>query len=132
MRMSSKYQREIEDILEKAGGLEETAQPTYKPPRQSVKRLVWLYVRQSLSGELWSISPGRVMLAGFVLLLTSLFVKAFVSGVSGPLALVALLVLIVGYGMMLVKPPTLEKRWRGQELDVSSDSWWNRLRRKLK
>jgi hypothetical protein len=72
------------------------------------------------------------MLAGFVLLLTSLFVKAFVSGVSGPLALVALLVLIVGYGMMLVKPPTLEKRWRGQELDVSSDSWWNRLRRKLK
>jgi hypothetical protein len=132
MTMSSKYQREIEDILKKAGGLEE---PTpIRPPKnkRSIRRLGWLYVRQSLSGEFWSISPGRVMLFGLVLLLSTLVIRQFVSGVGAPLALLALLVMIAGYGMMLVKPPTLEKRWRQQPLDVSADSWWNRLRRKLK
>ena len=129
--MSSKYQREIEDILKKAGELE-SSKPKHRPGRQSVRRLAWLYVRQSLSGELWSISPGRVMLIGLVLLLSTLLVRPFVGGVSVYLAWAGLLVLIVGYGMMLVKPPILEKRWRERPLDESPESWWDRLRRKLK
>ncbi len=114
--MSSKYQREIEDILEKAGDLgPRSAAPA--PRSRSFPRLVWLYVRQSLSGRLWSISPGRVMLIGFALLLSTLLVRPFAAGATGYLAWGGLLLFIVGYGMVLAKPPKLEKRWRGQTLD---------------
>ena len=130
--MSSKYQREIEEILESAG---EAAPPT--PPRASRRRhgffrLVWLYAKQSLSGDMWSITPGRVMLTGFVLLLTGVLVNAFVSGPIGYLGWVGLLVFIIGYGMVLARPPKIEKRWRGQVVDGPKQTWFERVRRRIK
>lgn len=128
--MSSKYQREIEEILQRAGDLGPT-KGGRRAPRQSLPRLVWLYVKRSLSGKLWSISPGRVMLFGLVLLLSTLVVSPFVDGVSGYLAWAGLLISIVGYGMVLAKPPTKEKRWRGQVLeDFDETRWWDRFRRR--
>ena len=129
--MSSKYQREIEEILESAG---EAAPP---PPRASPRRhgffrLVCLYAKQSLSGGLWSITPGRVMLTGFVLLLTGVLVNAFVSGPIGYLGWVGLLVFIIGYGMVLARPPKIEKRWRGQLVDGPKQTWFERVRRRIK
>ena len=129
--MSSKYQREIEEILQKAGDLEST-RGGRRSPRESLPRLVWLYVKRSLSGKLWSLSPGRVMLFGLVLLLSTLVVRPFVHGVSGYLAWAGLLISIVGYGMVLAKPPTQEKRWRGQSIEDQGESWWDRLRRRRK
>jgi hypothetical protein len=128
--MSSKYQREIEEILEKAGDLE-SSRRSRRAARHSLPRLVWLYVKRSLSGKLWSLSPGRVMLFGLVLLLSTLVVRPFVNGVSGYLAWAGLLISIVGYGMVLVKPPTTgERHWRGQPIDSPGESWWGRFRRR--
>ena len=128
--MSSRYQREIEEILESAG---EDA-----PPRPSVSRrrlgffrLVWMYAKQSLSGGFWSITPGRVMLAGFLLLLAGLVLQLFGLGVIGILAWAGLLVFIIGYGMALARPPKIEKRWRGQVVDDRQESWFERVRRRI-
>ena len=88
--MSSKYQREIEEILQRAGDLGST-RGGRRAPRHSLPRLVWLYGKRSLSGKLWSLSGGRVMLFGLVLLLSTLVVRPFVNGVSGYLAWAGLL-----------------------------------------
>lgn len=128
--MSSKYQREIEEILQKAGDLGST-KGGRRAPRQSLTRLVWLYVKRSLGGKPWSLSPGRVMLFGLVLLLSTLLVMPFVHW-GGYLAWAGLLISIVGYGMVLARPPTQEKRWRGQLIDDQGESWWDRLRRRRK
>ncbi len=131
--MPSRYQREIEDILEKAGEEGPRRRPQRARERRSLRQLVWLYVRQSLSGNLFSISPGRIMLLGFVLLLSFLLVRPFNGGVAGMLAWAGLIVFIIGYGMVLVRPPKIEKRWRGQsvELGSSGDSWLDRIRRRF-
>jgi hypothetical protein len=70
------------------------------------------------------------MLVAVSLLLSALIVNAFVPGLVAPLAWAGLLLFLVGYGMFFVKPPKIEKRWRGQPLDDSGNSWWERLRRK--
>ena len=131
--MPSRYQREIEDILEKAGEVSPRRRPQRAPDRRSFRRLTWLYVRQSLSGNLFSISPGRIMLLGFVLLLSFLLVRPFSAGAAGLLAWAGLIIFIVGYGMVLVRPPKIEKRWRGQsvELEPSGGSWLDRIRRRF-
>ena len=135
--MPSRYEKEIEDILEKAGdfGAKPVKGAPKKPRSRSVRRLVWLYVRQSLSGKPWSVSPGRVMLIGFVLLLSTLLVMPFVDGVAGYLAWAGLLLCIVGYGMFLARPPSVEKRWRGKPIETERRSRlgiaFDRIRRRL-
>ena len=126
--MSQRYQREIEEILKQTGGPE----PSGRGPRQNIWRLIWLYIRQSLGGKRWSLSPGRIMLIAVSLLLSALIVRALVPGLVGPLAWAGLLLFIVGYGMFFVKPPNIEKRWRGQPLEDGGEPWWKRVRRKLK
>ncbi len=131
--VSSKYQREIEEILQKAGDLGEGGRPS-KPgsPGRGVGfiRLVWLYVKQSLGGRFWSISPGRVMLVGFVLIVLTFLARPFVGGVSGWLGWAGLLLFIIGYGMALVRPPKVRKRWRGEPIDDDA-SWLEKIRRKI-
>ena len=131
--MPSRYQREIEDILEKAGEAGPKRRPRRSSDRRSFRQLVWLYVRQSLSGNLFSISPGRIMLLGFVLLFSFLLVRPFNAGVAGMLAWAGLIIFIVGYGIILVRPPKIEKRWRGQsvEIEPSGGSWLDRIRRRI-
>ncbi len=131
--MSSKYQREIEEILQKAGDLEDTGRgpkPGSSGRGIGFVRLVWLYVRQSLGGRFWSISPGRVMLVGFVLILSVLLVRPFIGGVAGWLGWAGLLMFIIGYGMVLVRPPKVQKRWRGAAIEDDS-SWLEKIRRRI-
>jgi hypothetical protein len=72
------------------------------------------------------------MLIGLLLLLSMLIVMQFVPGIPGLLAWAGLLIFIVGYGMVLVKPPKMEKRWRGQNIEEPSESLWNRFRRRIR
>ena len=131
--MSSKYQREIEEILEKSGDLGSTRAPNHPPEeKESLFRLVGLYIKNALSGKLWSLSPGRVMLIGLLLLLSMLIVMQFVPGIPGLLAWAGLLIFIVGYGMVLAKPPKIEKRWRGQSMEENGESLWNRFLRRIR
>ena len=130
--MPNKYQREIEDILEKAGDIG-SMPPARTANRRSFRRIVVLYVKQSLSGSPFSISPGRVMLVGFLLLLSFLVVRPFSAGLAGYVAWAGLIVFIVGYGMVLARPPKIEKRWRGEsiEMDDPGGSWLERMRRRI-
>ena len=130
--MPERYQREIEDILRQAGDLG-SGQGNGGSSR-SFPRLVWRHLVQSLSGKPWSISPGRVMLTAVVLLLSALIMGALVPGMAGPVAWAGLVLFIVGYAMFFIRPAGggVEKRWRGQPIDYDSDSWWGRLRRKIR
>ena len=140
VEMPDRYEREIEDILEKAGVPGDDSAASAKRPRKSrrsrgVGRLAWLYVREALSGGVWSLSPGRVMLIGFVILLSTLLVMPFVGGVPGLLAWAGLIICIIGYGMFLARPPKTEKRWRGRPLQTDERSRirsaFDRIRRRL-
>ena len=127
--MSQKYQREIEEILREAGEI----LPSKKRGRSKpiFWKLLWLYTRQSLGGKTWSVTPGRVMLIAISLLLLALIFSRIVPGIGGPLALAGLLLFIIGYGLFFVRPPRIEKRWRGQPLDEPGNSWWDKFRRKI-
>jgi len=48
------------------------------------------------------------------------------------LAWAGLLIFIVGYGMVLAKPPKIEKRWRGQSMEENGESLWNRFLRRIR
>ena len=126
--MSNRYQREIEEILKQAGEMEPAGRD--RRPRQSIWRLIWTYIVQSLGGRGWSISPGRIMLVAGSLLLSALIVRAVVPGLVAPLAWAGLLLFIVGYAMIFVRPVKIEKRWRGQPLEDAGESWWDRIRRR--
>ena len=122
MTVPEKYQKEIEEILEQAGGLVSSSRPARTRP--SLLRLVRQYISNSLGGRLWSLNPGRIMAVAVALLLLALLFTRIVPGIGGPVALAGLLLFIVGYGMFFVQP------WRGQPIEQDDSSWWSRFRRK--
>ena len=127
--MSSKYKREIEEILEQAGELNSPGLP--KRRRRSLGRLMLLQIGQSIGGKDWSIKPGRLMLVAIGLLVAALVVRATAPGLTGPLAWSGLLLFIVAYGMFFIRPRNrVERRWRGQPLDRDEGSWWDRFKGK--
>ena len=131
--MPSRYEREIEDILAKSGGFDpDPPEREPKRDRRNFRRLVWLYVKQSLGGSPLSMSPGRIMLIGFVLLMAALIAVPFGIGIVGYVAFAGLIIFIIGYALVLARPPKIEKRWRGQPMDMDADqSWLERMRRKV-
>ena len=128
--MPERYKREIEEILKQAGEIRSLPRER-KPQKPSIWELVWLYVKRSLGGKAWSFSPGRVLLIAIALLFAALVVRPFSGGLVAPLAWAGLLLFIVGYAMFFVKPPKLEKRWRGQTIDEQGESLWSRIRRRV-
>lgn len=125
--MPDQYQREIEDILRKA----EAQAPLPKPQssRQSLRRLVWQYARQSMSNSAWPISPGKLMLTAAALLLVALVLKS-VLPITMWLGWAALVVFIIAYAMFFIKPskranggsPGSRKMWRGHYIDDEPQS----------
>ena len=128
--MSNRYEREIEEILRQAGELGTGGRS--RAGSRGLLRLAWLYVAGAIGGKTWSLSPGRVMLAGVLLLLSALIVGSAAPGGLVPLlGWGGLILLIVGYAMFFIRPQPVEKRWRGQPIDDRGQSWWDRLRRKM-
>ncbi len=109
------YQSEIEEILRKA---DLDAPIPIRPKKPSFFNLTKKYVRQSLEGKAWSITPGRIVLVAVSLILLAAITRMIVPIAFGPLAWAGLLLFIIGYGMFFVKPPKdPEQRWRGQSLE---------------
>ena len=128
--MSDRYEREIEEILRQAGELGTGGRS--RGGSRGLLRLAWLSVAGAVGGKTWSLRPGRVMLAGVVLLLSALIVGSAAPGSLVPLlGWGGLILLIVGYAMFFIRPQQVEKRWRGQPIDDRGQSWWDRLRRKM-
>ena len=126
--MSDRLQREIEDIVEKAGSLP-------PPPRRSRRAPQ----RRSSDNPRRSVAGG--MKYGAVLGLVLLIVGAMLWGVSGSLgaglALGGLILLGAAYlsyfrngGSASTMPGGMEKRWRGQTVyeQPHGPSLWDRIR----
>ena len=126
--MTDRYKKEIEEILDQAG---ELGSARGAPYRQGFLKLLWMQLVQSVSGQPWSISPGRVMIGAVGLLLVALLLRPAVPAVVEPILWASLIVFIVGYAMFFIRKPTIEKHWRGQPIEYST-SWWDRLRSRIK
>ena len=134
--MPDQYQKEIEDILKKAEA--EAPLPTAKS-RDSLRGMVWQYARQSLNTKAWGVSPGKIMLAALAILLAAFLLRPFVPGMFGLLAWAGLIIFIVAYGMVFLRPsksPVDRKMWRGRYIDdepgEGGGSWWSGLKRRFK
>ena len=125
--MSKRYQDEIEEILKKAGDLEPA--PRRPDPEPTYWQLIAGYFHRFVGGRKLLSSSGRVMLAGISLLLVGLLFTRVVPGIGALVAVVAVVLLISGYGMALAKPRKVEKRWRGRVIE-EDESWWSRFRKK--
>ena len=132
--MPEKYKDEIEEILKRAGeaapsrapnesernaedrlrGRESTVSPQAPTPRS----------RPSQSRP--SITPGKLMLIGVIVLLVG--IKFW------PLIWVGLAILAGGYLMYFAAPRSInyEKRWRGMPVEDAPKSQWDRLKRWIK
>jgi len=102
-----------------------------------------MYFAQRLGG-LWALSPGRVMIAGVVLIGVGFALRGADAGFAVPVTLAGIVVLLVGYALAVVRPmaghsgppsgpppgrPT-GKTWRGRSVDPDpEDSWWTRQKR---
>lgn len=126
--MSERYKKEIEEILEQAGGLSTSRDD--RRSRQSLWKLIRVQISQSLGGGIWSISPGRLMLTAMSLLFGALIVQSFAPGIVGLFFWTGLVLFLVAYGMFFIRPSKVEKRWRGQRIEYDRKSWWKRFRDK--
>ncbi len=130
--MTEKYKDEIEEILRKAGEVAPSKPPQDKerPPedrrRDSIVSRRTPVPSQRPTPRRPSITPGKLMLAGVILLLI---------GISfWPLIWVGLALLVGGYLMYFVSPRSInyEKRWRGRSVEDRPVSYWAQFKRWLR
>ena len=133
--MADKYIREIEKILEEAERSpgKRVADGLEKVPNETglLSRIGWFC-------GIFRVSPNKVVLAGIALIVVSFVVYnafnyLFVENVKFLLPIWAGLILfVIVYGLLFVKPGSQDKRWRGKMLDDGiQPSRWERLRRWL-
>ena len=130
--MPDQYQKEIEDILRKA---EAEAPLPSEQSRRSLRGMVWQYARQSLNSKAWGVSPGKIMLVALVVFLAGMVLR-YMMPAFGILMWLSLILFIIGYGMVFLRPSKSRgerKMWRGKYIDdepSGGSSWWGRFRRK--
>ena len=145
--VSKRYEDEIEEILDRTVG--PRIVPIHSPGQrqnQGLSGLLVMYLVQRLQG-LWALSPGRVMIAGALLIGVGFALRGADAGFAVPVTLAGVIVLVVGYALAVVRPmpsrapgsasgpppitPT-GKTWRGRSVDPDpdpDDNWWTRQKR---
>ncbi|GAG00950.1 unnamed protein product, partial [marine sediment metagenome] len=124
--MSHRMQQEIEEILGKYKKFP-LREPFWRRMRRRLSR--WLSsVRQWSASHLPRITIGRVMLVGIVLIIVAYF------GVGGrsttQMVLAAGLIIFVAAFIFALRrrPRYVERRWRGQTLEIAEPGVGERLR----
>ena len=127
--MTNRYEQEIEEILRNAGepAPAEPGQDEEKPadddrrPRRQPRLQPAAYARGS---SLPRITPGRVLLAGLLLLLVAVLLKVT------PLVWLGLALVAVGYVGHFMRPRSTSagQYWRGQPLETAPPSAWQRFK----
>ena len=126
--MSTRYQREIEEILEQSSnhvngqleadsdslGLEADSDSLGNDSFAPQSRLP-----VSIRSFFLSLKPGRLMLASVGLLLTALLLGGFNFSFAGLVAGSGASLFIVGYVLFFIQPSSSKqkRRWRGRPLD---------------
>ena len=112
--MAQRYQREIEEILDQAGGNAPAGRnATGKRQRRSADKVS----RPSSWRVPVSVSPGRLLIIGVVTLLAGLLLP-FPDGISKFVAWVGVGLFVLSYVLFFAQPRrTVERRWRGQSME---------------
>ncbi len=123
--MPEKYKEEIEEILRRTDEVA-PAPPTREADKRPVDLAQPAYPdRQShrpSRGSVWrwpALSPGKILLAGLVLVLLAAVFRL------GILVWVGLGVLVAAYLLFFVnpRPTSYEKRWRGRPVEERTSVW---------
>ena len=124
--MPERFKQEIEEILEQSEAL---------PPQSRTKR-----APKTDAGEPKSsggvITPGRVIIAGVLLLLT--FALIFDGTLSTVFLWAGLVIGVLGYALFFVRADRAENKphWRGTPVEYdstsSSPSFWDKLTRRFR
>ena len=130
--MTEKYKDEIEEILRKAGEVapSKPTRDTERPPedrrRDSMVSRRTPVPSKRPTPSRPSITPGKLMLAGVILLLIGIR--------FWPLIWVGLALLVGAYLMYFVSPRSINyaKRWRGRSVEDRSVSYWAQFKRWLR
>ena len=132
--MPSRYQKEIEDILEHTGRSAPKLPDAPKSQRGGASR-GWRGGLAPLVDLLpWRISPAKLMLVSFVILLVAALLNVFNTPAVSPVFGVGLALFIVAYILFFLPSsrPRVERRWRGRSVDYGRRAWASRLRRWLR
>lgn len=134
--MSDKYEKEIEEILKNAGevapdeAVGEMERPLDDRPKElrqasSSKKAPVSYTPR---GRWPSITPGKILMTGLLVFIVTALLQIWV------LIWVGLALLVVGYLLFFVTPRniSMEKRWRGESIEDTPESPWNRFKRWIK
>ena len=131
--MSDKYEKEIEEILERAENVlpKDRSRPQTQradPVEESSGPLSRL-----AGGRRLKISAGKLMIISFGLLLLALILGATSLGFVLPLVVAGLVLFVVAYALFFVRPSSgsSEKRWRGRVIEENA-SPFERLKHWLK
>ena len=113
--MAQRYQREIEEILGQTGEEEGAGPDGSKPPRRP--RRVSRSPGRGL-GRLIRPTPGRLLLAGIVLLILAVVLNALDAPGVRPFFWASVVLFVFAYVAYFTRPRrTVERRWRGQPMD---------------
>ena len=133
LAMAEKYIREIEEILKEA---ERSRGKSVADGVDDIPKTGRLIPRLGRFSSLFRVSPNKVVLAGIILIVVSFVVYnafnyLFVENIKFLLPIWAGLILfVIVYGLLFVKPGANDERWRGKMLDDGvRPSRWERLRR---
>ena len=132
--MKDKYQEEIEEILRKAGETapDKSARQGERHPenRTGDRRAGRRTPAQRPQGgpRRWTISSGKLLVAGLALLVIGWASKVL------PLMWIGLIALAAAYLMYFLKPRSMqqEKRWRGRSVEDTGESLWDWVKRRFK
>ncbi len=125
--MPDKFIREIEEILERA---EDPGKDRRAPPRQRPPAPSGLSAALARLVRLLRLSPNKVVLGGVVLLFLAYLLNVLVPGLVPLYAWAGLVLLIIVYGIIFVRPGfEYERRSRGRLVDDGLPlSAWEKLK----
>lgn len=132
--MSDRLQQEIEEILGKYKKFP-LREPLWRRIRRRLSR--WLSsVSQWSASHLPRITVGRVMLVGAAIIVVFYFFEFGGDSVARSMIVAGLIIFVAAFIFSLRRRPRyVEKRWRGQPLEIDEPgvgerlrSWWSRWR----
>ena len=114
--MAQRYQREIEEILGQAGEEGDGAGSDGSKPPRSPRRVARAPRRRL--GRFVRPTPGRLLLAGIVLLILAVVLNALDAPGVRPFFWASVVLFVFAYVAYFTRPRrTVERRWRGQPMD---------------
>ena len=122
--MGQRYQREIEEILDKVNEDQPTG-PTARSASGSRRERAAQRIRAPREGSRFRLefSPSKLLLGGIALLLVSFAMLLMgLTTFAAPIAWVGIAAFIGAYVLFFTKPRrTVERRWRGQSIEDVPD-----------